>query len=275
MITRNSRDDYLDGAAVHVVVDLPRLVHTDQIIPVYKMVEYSVEGAEQGDEGTGDAEHLHNEEDEQHLGVLLTVLKLLNLFAPDGRLVGTTLGAAHFTLAANGLALNLEKCVFAVPALDFLHHRISAASVARLRDNVQVILDFPTPRDFKALQRFLGMANFYPRFLPGIARTLQPLTAVLAGNPKALTWLPNMSAAFTATKAALVAAVPLAHPRPDARLSLATDPSDTHVLVVLQQQVGQHWQPLGFFSKKLSKTEVNYSTFDRELLAALPLPARR
>jgi hypothetical protein len=38
---------------------------------------------------------------------------------------------------------------------------------------------------------------------------------------------------------------------------------------VLQQQVGQHWQPLGFFSKKPSKTEVNYSTFDRELLAAV------
>jgi len=178
-------------------------------------------------------------------------------------------------LSANGLALNLEKCVFAVPALDFLSHHISAAGVVPLRDNVQVILDFPTPRDFKALQRFLAMANFYRRFLPGIARTLQPLTAVLAGNPKALTWLPNMSAAFTATKAALVAAVPLAHPRPDARLSLATDPSDTHVVVVLQQQVSQHWQPLGFFSKKLSKTEVNYSTFHRELLAALPLPARR
>jgi hypothetical protein len=42
-----------------------------------------------------------------------------------------------------------------------------------------------------------------------------------------------------------------------------------HVGVALQQQVGQHWQLLGFFSKKLSKTEVNYSTFDRELLAAV------
>ena len=101
------------------------------------------------------------------------------------------------------------------------------------------------------------MVNFYRRFLPGVARTLQPLTAALAGNPKVLTWLPDMSAAFTATKAALVAAVPLAHPQPDACLSLATDASDTHVGAVLQQQVGQHWQPVGFFSKKLSKTEVN------------------
>ena len=68
---------------------------------------------------------------------------------------------------------------------------------------------------------------------------------------------------------ALVAEVPLAHPLPGVVLALATDTSDTHVGAVLQQQVGQHWQPLGFFSKKLSKTEVNYSTFDRELLAAV------
>jgi hypothetical protein len=75
-----------------------------------------------------------------------------------------------------------------------------------------------------------------------------------------------METAFAAT---LVAAVPLAHPLPGAFLALATDASDTHVGAVLQQQVGQHWQPLGFFSKKLSKTEVNYSTFDRELLTAV------
>jgi hypothetical protein len=57
-------------------------------------------------------------------------------------------------LATNGLALNLEKCVFAVSLLDFLGHRISAAGVAPLRDKVQVILDFPKPTDCKAMQRF-------------------------------------------------------------------------------------------------------------------------
>jgi hypothetical protein len=76
-----------------------------------------------------------------------------------------------------------------------------------------------------------------------------------------------METAFAAAKKALVAAVPLSHPLPGAVLSLAADASDTHVGSVLQQQVGQHWQPLGFFSKKLSKSEVNYYTFDRELLA--------
>jgi hypothetical protein len=85
-------------------------------------------------------------------------------------------------LASNDLALNLEKCVSAVSKLDFLGHRISAAGIAPLWDNVQVILDFPKPTDCKALQRFLGMMNFYRRFLPS---TLRPLTAALAGNPKA------------------------------------------------------------------------------------------
>ncbi len=57
-----------------------------------------------------------------------------------------------------------------------------------------------------------------------------------------------METAFTAAKKALVAAVSLAHPLPGAVLALAADASDTHVGAVLQQQVGQHWQPLGFFS---------------------------
>jgi hypothetical protein len=71
-------------------------------------------------------------------------------------------------LAANGLALNLEKCVFAVPELDFLGHHISAAGVAPLRDNVQVILDFPKPTDCKALQlQFSWYDKLLPPFPPG------------------------------------------------------------------------------------------------------------
>jgi hypothetical protein len=54
-------------------------------------------------------------------------------------------------LAANGLALKLEKCVFAVSELVFLGHRISAAGVAPLWDNIQAILDFPKPADCKAM----------------------------------------------------------------------------------------------------------------------------
>jgi hypothetical protein len=73
---------------------------------------------------------------------------------------------------------------------------------------------------------------------------------------------------FEAAKAPLAAAVPLAHPAPNAVLSLATNASHTHVGGVLQQLDGGSWQPLAFYSKKLSGAGTRYSTFDRELLAA-------
>jgi hypothetical protein len=117
------------------------------------------------------------------------------------------------------------------------------------------------------LQKFLGMLNFYRRFLPGIARVLKPLTDATSGKGKLL-WTSEMQTAFDHAKALLASATPLHHPHPQATLSLATDASDTHVGAVLQQKTGGCWQPLAFFSHKLSPTEGRYSTFDRELLAA-------
>jgi hypothetical protein len=74
--------------------------------------------------------------------------------------------------------------------------------------------------------------------------------------------------AFQNAKRHLAAAVPLQHPEPNAELSLATDASDTHIGEVMHKKSGDHWRPLGFFSRKLTDTESRYSTFDRELLAA-------
>ncbi len=170
-------------------------------------------------------------------------------------------------LQENGLQINPAKCVFAAAAaVEFLGHRVDQHGLRPLQRHVQAVSDFPPPQDVKQLQQFLGMVNFYSRFLPGIARMLQPLTDALRGAPKTLEWPPT--AAFGAAKAALAAAVPLAHPAPNAVLSLETDASDTHVGGMLQQLNGGSWQPLAFYSKQLSGADTRYSTFDMELLAA-------
>jgi cleavage and polyadenylation specificity factor subunit 1 len=171
-------------------------------------------------------------------------------------------------LQENGLTINPAKCVFAVSSLKFLGHMVDEAGITPLPRHVAAVQDCPPPTDIKQLQRFLGLINFYRRFLPAVARTLKPLTDLLKGSPKVLLWSPAADAAFVAAKAALVAAVPLCHPAPQAVLSLAVDASDSHVGGVLQQKCGRGWQPLAFYSKKLSSTETKYSTFDRELLAA-------
>jgi hypothetical protein len=171
-------------------------------------------------------------------------------------------------LQENGLTINPAKCVFTVSSLKFLGHMVDEAGITPLPRHVAAVQDCPPPSDIKQLQRFLGLINFYRRFLPAVARTLQPLTDLLKGSPKVLLWSPAAEAAFIAAKAALVAAVPLCHLAPNAVLSLSVDASDSHVGGVLQQQVGKGWKPLAFFSKKLAAAEVKYSTFDSELLAA-------
>jgi cleavage and polyadenylation specificity factor subunit 1 len=171
-------------------------------------------------------------------------------------------------LEENGLTINPAKCVFAVKSLKFLGHMVDEDGIRPLPKHVTAIQAVQPPRDVKQLQRFLGMVNFYRRFLPGIARVLKPLTDLLKGSPKVLLWPAEAAAAFSAAKVALISAVPLSHPAPDAELSLAADASDTHVGGVLQQKTVRGWQPLAFFSQKLSPAEAKYSTFDRELLAA-------
>ncbi|MEG2138194.1 MAG: reverse transcriptase domain-containing protein, partial [Oscillospiraceae bacterium] len=171
-------------------------------------------------------------------------------------------------LRDNGLIAQMDKCVFGRATIEFLGHTVSSSGLAPLPVHVSAVLDFPAPSTVKDLQRFLGMLNFYRRFVPKAAAILQPLTDALVGNPKTLTWGPLLAASFAAAKTALVDAAPLAHPAPGAALSLASDASDSHVGGVLQQWVNSAWIPLSFFSQKLTPTQRRYSTFDRELLAA-------
>jgi hypothetical protein len=166
-----------------------------------------------------------------------------------------------------GLQINPAKCTFSVSSLTFLGHNVDASGISPMEKHVKALTDFPPPSDLKQLQRFLGLINFYRRFLPGIAGTLQPLTDQLRGNPKTLVWSESAATAFSAAKAALTAATVLVHPLPGAVISLATDASDTHIGGVLQQLSAGSWRPLAFFSRKLSPPESKYSTFDRELLA--------
>jgi hypothetical protein len=170
-------------------------------------------------------------------------------------------------LQSAGLQINPAKCTFSVSSLTFLGHNVDSSGISPMEKHVKALTDFPPPSDLKQLQRFLGLINFYRRFLPGIAGTLQPLTDLLRGNPKTLVWSESPTAAFSAAKAALAAATSLVHPLPGAVISLATDASDTHIGGVLQQLSAGSWRPLAFFSRKLSSAESKYSTFDRELLA--------
>ena len=68
-------------------------------------------------------------------------------------------------LAKYGLIVNVAKCVFGVDAIDFLGHRFTAQGIKPLPERVEAIHQFPRPQDAKSLGEFLGIVNFYHRFI--------------------------------------------------------------------------------------------------------------
>ncbi|KRX51666.1 Transposon Tf2-6 polyprotein [Trichinella sp. T9] len=172
-------------------------------------------------------------------------------------------------LKAHGIQVNKDKCILAVPSLPFLGHTVDANGIRPLPDKVQAVKAFPAPKTGRELRRFLGMVNFYRRFLPHIATTLAPLDAIAstAASTK-ITLTHDQLQAFNAAKDALANATMLHHPHPTEEYALMVDASDHAIGAVLQQPAKNSWRPLAFFSKRLTATQKRYSAFGRELLAA-------
>jgi hypothetical protein len=108
--------------------------------------------------------------------------------SPDRQTHLHHLEAFFKALAANGLAINFEKCVIATHSLEILGHTISATGAAPTADHTAEIKNCPPPQDIKQLQCFLGMVNFYRCFLPKCAQILKPLTDLLKGGANTLEW---------------------------------------------------------------------------------------
>ena len=171
-------------------------------------------------------------------------------------------------LAAAGLSINKDKCLFGASSVTFLGHHVSPDGIKPLPSKVDTILAFQRPATKVELQRFLGCINFYHRFIPRLAAVLAPLHSLqtsVKAQKAPLLWSASAISAFSNAKRALSNAVQLDHPDPSSVLSLTTDASDVAVGAVLAQ--GEDHRPLGFYSKKLSDAEKKYSAFDKELLA--------
>ncbi|GFY13762.1 retrovirus-related Pol polyprotein from transposon 412 [Trichonephila clavipes] len=128
------------------------------------------------------------------------------------------------------------------------------------------------PETVGSLRKFLGLLNFYRRFLPKAAEQQYLLSEFLKGSKgkkdsKPLNWSSEAITAFQRCKQALADAALLAHPSPSAPLALHVDASDYAIGGALHQVVDSELQPLAFFSRKLTSSEKSYSAYDRELLA--------
>lgn len=159
----------------------------------------------------------------------------------------------------NGLRLRRDKCQFARESVYFAGVELSKNGIRPIPEKVDAIAQYPLPMTVKSLKRFLGMAAFYHRFIPGFSHIASPLTdmtrsKVGQGNFR-LEWSTDAKDSFDSLKKAVCEAITLSFPLPGAELTLTTDASGSAAGGVLHQRVTGTLQPLAFFSAKFSPLE--------------------
>ncbi len=123
------------------------------------------------------------------------------------------------------LYLMLEKCEFHRPMVQLLGYIIGREGIQMDQGKVTAVAEWPTPQTIKELQRFIGFANFYSRFIKGFSLLTAPLTTLLRGKPKSLSWSSNAHEAFDSLKAAFSTAPILRHPDPHVPFVVEVDTS--------------------------------------------------
>ncbi|KAK3517180.1 hypothetical protein QTP70_000775 [Hemibagrus guttatus] len=128
---------------------------------------------------------------------------------------------------------------------------------------------WPAPSTVRELQRFLGFTNFYRRFIRDYSSVAGPLTSLLRGKPKKLSWMDQAQTAFLQLKERFTTAPILRHPDPELPFVVEVDASCSGLGAVLSQRHGEPGKlhPCTFYSRKLMVAEGNYNVGNLELLA--------
>ena len=173
-----------------------------------------------------------------------------------------------------GLRLQRKKCQFGAASVVYLGHHISAEGVKPTTDKVSAIDRAPEPKNLKELKAWLGLVNYYAKFMKNLATKLAPLYRLLK-REQPWEWGPDQKKAFESTKAMLKSPTMLAHFDETAPVILACDASPVGVGCVLSiVDKNRDERPVAFYSRSLTETERRYSQTDREGLAVVAGLAR-
>ena len=135
-------------------------------------------------------------------------------------------------------------------------------------EEVRAVEQWPTPTDRKALQRFLGFANFYRRFIRNYSSITAPLTRLTSTKVR-FAWEQEAEEAFRNLKGRFTSAPILVHPDPERQFIVEVDASNTGVGAVLSQRStgDAKVHPCAFYLHRLSPAKRNYDIGNKELLA--------
>jgi transposase InsO family protein len=179
------------------------------------------------------------------------------------------LRAVFEVLRREQLYAKKSKCHWAQPQVEYLGHIVSANGIRMDPRKSAAVRDWPAPANLQDLRKFLGLTNYFRKFISRYSIIAAPLTNLTRkgafSSPAA--WTPECQKAFDELKRAVADDVMLRFPDPSLsyRVEVITDASLYGTGAVLLQE----GRPVAFASKKLSGAETRYTTGEQELLAVL------
>ncbi|KAL4007327.1 hypothetical protein ACER0C_001179 [Sarotherodon galilaeus] len=169
-------------------------------------------------------------------------------------------------LLENRLFVKGEKCQFHVQSVPFLGFIVEEGQLRADPAKVKAVVEWPEPKTRRELQRFIGFANFYRRFIRDFSKVVSPLTQLTSPKQPFL-WSSSAQQAFAHLKQLFSSAPILIQADLTRPFVVEVDASDSGVGAVLSQRVEGKLHPCAFFSQRLTQAERNYDVGDRELLA--------
>jgi hypothetical protein len=172
-------------------------------------------------------------------------------------------------LRENDLLVNSEKSEFHVQETTFLGFIISNKGIRMQPAKVDAIVGWKEPNTVKEVQAFLGLANFYRKFIKDYLKVTAPLTN-LTKKKQPWEWGEKEQKAFDDLKRLFTTAPFLCLFNPRKEIRVETDASDFALgAIMTQPQEDGKWRLTAFHSRKFNKHKINYDVFNKELLVII------
>ncbi|UYV63828.1 K02A2.6-like, partial [Cordylochernes scorpioides] len=171
-------------------------------------------------------------------------------------------------LAKYNIKLKKEKCLFLQKEIEYLGHLVTEEGIRPLDHKVQAIQKAKTPTNISELRSFLGLVNFYGKFIPNLPELLKPLHELLH-KKRPWVWTKECGEAIDKCKNSITSERVLVPYDATLPLCLATDASQIGVGAVLSHIIEGQERPIMFASRTLSVAEQNYSQIEKEALAII------
>ena len=172
-------------------------------------------------------------------------------------------------LEENNLYIKPEKCVWKVRKIRFLGVVIGPNGIEIEKEKVNGVLSWPQPKNVKDIRKFLGLANYYRRFIKDFARVARPINMLTRKDVK-WQWGVEQQKAFDELKGMFTTKPVLAALDLDKEFRVEANVSNYATGGVLSMKCSDEiWRPVAFISKSLSDIERNYEIHNKKMLAVV------